>query len=746
MKQSMNQIYQFLEKRELKDALYYIKLLTNNKQEWKLTNRLNDLVTNYRYMLHYMIEGNKDPEQHRIYIQLIRDIYTLADDMIENIEQELSSDVFYAMLRKTKNTTSISMREFGDLIIEQSERLSLIDLIKGGKEKEKQIMPQLLDYENTQQVLFNTIFLSPRANNDFISDFQQFMTNEAIPVPDKSIAISALMLNLLQRFDILKIDLLIELSNHPNMELAIRAITAIIPIFQLYNQRLSLYPTTIDRLNLLSDDPIFTRRFVTAIISFIEARETEKISKILADEIFSKIDKINPLVSEKINMDEWMGESGINEKNPEWENILKESGLADKLQRFDELQVKGADVFHSTFANLKSYPFFRKISNWFLPFNTQNSAVRSLFTGLSKKSTFADNLTKMPIVCNSDKYSFCLSLLLMPTGFWNKMFSNVTTESKKLAKMDSEELKTNPFKKEQTIQKQYTQDIYRFFKASPEKNSFIDIFTLPLDFHKIPALQPIIISGNNLETIALFYFEKNNFKEALEVYTMLSEKDDSRSEVWQKIGFCRQILSDFKGALEAYLHADLIQENNTWVINRIAHCYRLLKDPVSALQYYRRLEQLHPDDSNIQLKIGHCYLEQGEYEKALNYYFKVEVVDTNNIQAWRSIAWCAFRSLKFDLAKKYYTKILARNPNEHDFLNSGHVALCQGEMKEAVTLYKRSYNKTDSFDSFRSMFTNDTHELEYAGVNPEIIPPILDIIKFDFDIQENKKTDHRIKS
>ena len=154
--------------------------------------------------------------------------------------------------------------------------------------------------------------------------------------------------------------------------------------------------------------------------------------------------------------------------------------------------------------------------------------------------------------------------------------------------------------------------------------------------HKIEAISPIVTLPENLKKIALYYFEKNHLSEALSAYEMLSKVDTANSEVWEKIGYCKQQLGNIEGALEAYLRADLIESNNTWVLRRIAQCYRLLKQPNDALQYYKKLERLHPQDLNIQLNIGHCFLELKEYDKALENYFKVEWIDDTNTRVWRS--------------------------------------------------------------------------------------------------------------
>ena len=67
------------------------------------------------------------------------------------------------------------------------------------------------------------------------------------------------------------------------------------------------------------------------------------------------------------------------EENPEWSEILEQSGIADKLQELTELQMEGADVYMSTFSMLKSFPFFNETAHWFLHFDPEFSAVQDLF-------------------------------------------------------------------------------------------------------------------------------------------------------------------------------------------------------------------------------------------------------------------------------------------------------------------------------------------------------------------------------
>ena len=734
----IKEVHGYIEDRQLKHAIDSVKELNEMQHNWSISEKVDELETNYKYMLHYLVEGKGDPEQNKIYDKLFRDIYSITDDAAENLLIRESSSIFFERERLMNVRTPISIDEYKDIIIKQADTFSFLELLEDGPEKESRKKQNAAVHENSLSDMFYAVFVSPRANSDLIKSLHSFIEDGIIPVNDKCMLISALTLNIMQRFDAAKVLFMLDICRSSEVEIATRTITGIIPIFQMYRKRWHLYPECIDRLKLLSDDAEFTRRFMTTILGFIQAHETEKITKRLTEEIIPEMMKLSPMIGKKIKLDEWMGESGLDEKNPEWQKILDESGLTDKLQEFSNLQLEGADVFHSTFSNLKNYPFFREMSNWFLPFNPQHSSLQRMFSNQQEGNQLIETMLSSSLICNSDKYSLSFSIMMMPEQYRSMMINQLGAEGDEIKNMQEEELTLKPYQKEETVIKQYIQDLYRFFKLYPRNSDFTDIFNLPLNYHEIEAFQSIVMHSRHMEKIALYYFEKNNFPEALSAYNMLAEIAPAKSEVWQKIGFCKQMMADIRGALDAYLHADLIEDNNTWLLNRIAHCYRVLKDANTALEYYRRLEQFRPDDLNIQLNIGHCYLELKQYDEALNYYFKVELIDSNNTRAWRSIAWCAFLSRKFDIAQRYYSRILDNKPNTHDFLNAGHVELCLSNNRYAVKLYEQSLKEAGSFDTFLRMLRDDVDELQEAGVDTDILPVIVDKMLYDSDESESK--------
>ena len=721
----------FIEKGEIKNAFDKLKSMADELQNWSVIDKIDGLETNYKYMIHYFVEGKKDPEQKNVYYHMIRDLYLIADNLLEQIFVRDSSHLFYERKRLANVHQAISTEEYSEMFIKIRDNLSVTELMPEGEDKHNRVRKLQSESESLSKDLFNFIFISGQAVNGQVESLEKLFNTNYVPNTTKSIMVSALTLNILQRFDKRKIELLLNLCNHDEPNIAVRAITGLIPILRQYKNRWNYYPVLSCRTELLSDDALFVRRFMKAILEFIQAHETEKITKKLTEEILPEMMKLSPMIGKKINLEEWMGETGLEDKNPEWQKILKDSGLSNKLEEFSNLQMGGADIFHSTFSNLKSYPFFSEISNWFIPFDMNHSSLQGLFSDKSEADDLLTPMLSTSMMCNSDKYSLCFSIMQMPEQYRKMMISQIGAEGEDLKKMAEEEFTVNPNQKEEGLFKQYIQDLYRFYKLYHRKGDFTDIFASSLDFHKITPVESIITNRQNLQQIALHYFDKNNLDVALEAYIMLSEIDNNNDETWQKIGYCKQMIGDINGALEAYLKAELVDENNSWLLRRIGACYRLIKQPESAIQYYRRLEQLKPDDYNVQINIGHCFLELNQYAEALNYYFKVDFLSSGNTRAWRSIAWCSFLSGKYETAQKYYAQIIDNKPNANDYLNAGHVELCQKNMLEAVEKYSQAVKLLEGFDKFLTMFNEDMSELIKAGISLEYLPLLLDKIRYD---------------
>ena len=153
-----------------------------------------------------------------------------------------------------------------------------------------------------------------------------------------------------------------------------RAIVGIVITALFHEHRIMMYPEARAKLSLLNEDADFIKNLHTIQIQLQLSRETQKIDRKMREEIIPEMMK-NP----KLNL-EGLDEDA-EDHNPEWEEWIDRSGITDKLRELGELQMSGADVYMSTFSQLKQFPFFRKISHWFYPFDPQYQDIAKLSLG-----------------------------------------------------------------------------------------------------------------------------------------------------------------------------------------------------------------------------------------------------------------------------------------------------------------------------------------------------------------------------
>lgn len=717
-----HKIVESMESKRLKQTFEILVSLLSDLPNWQLKEKLYELEDNYKMMLRYLTDGVKDPQQEKIYHDLLRSLYQIADQTILEIKTIYSWSIAYEYRKELSRFVPENAYQLIENLNDIVSKIALTELLEENEKKDENLQSIVKEREKIETNIFHTIRLNERWNADEQKLWSEALKSELNSDTLRCLIITALTLNLEELFDEKKIELLLEACENKNEEIRQRALTGVLLFIRRYDKRLYLYPKLENHLQYLVENRQFIKDIRNIILQFILSRETEKISQIMKEEIIPGMMKISPILNKKIKMEDLFGETGIDEKNPEWQNLIEKSGLSDRLQEFSELQLEGADIMHSSFIHLKNFPFFNEIHHWFIPFTTDNQEV------IKNKAfyDFAGILAESTMLCNSDKYSFFFSIGQMPDAYKKMMTSQFSAETSAIREMMKEELPTGNGKVH-PVARQYIQDLYRFYKLFPRRKNMEDIFEIKPEFYQVPGIARFISDPESLTIIGEYYFNRNYFEEAADIFQILLKDNIQNETLLQKRGYCMQMTGKLEAALDNYLNAELLNSNNSWTIKKLAYCYRALKQPQDALLYYRKAERLHPDNPSIQINIGHCYLELKQYEEALKCYFKVEYLTNSKEKTWRPIAWCSFLCGKYEQAMDYFRKIIENNPTAVDYLNAGHTRLVMGDNKEALTLYASALNLSDnSFEKFLETFTADIPDLLNAGVKETDIPILLD--------------------
>jgi tetratricopeptide (TPR) repeat protein len=741
IKESHRTICRLLSERKLKPAFDLLEKMITANGLGEFSDQLLDLEQNYRFMLKYTVEGITDPERQIIYQHILVSAFELADLCADSLKMKYSSSLEYQKKRGFIRFTIERIQDYYSQLESfhlENELRSLIDVSSFDKKYEQEA-------ENHHQKLINLFYylwFKNKLSADEILSFKSYIQNPHIPNHEKAFLVTSLILSALLFFDEQKIMLLFEGYDAPQEEVNQRALTGLLLSLYYHNRRIFLFPAITARLDLLNEKSSFKQHLEKIILQLIGSKETEKIQRKLQDEIIPEMMKLSPNLRNKLSIEAMLTDSLNEDKNPEWRDMFKDSpGLMDKMEELSEMQMKGADIFMTSFSNLKNFPFFSELTNWFIPFYPNHPQLlrSSSMEDQSANGKLFDLLLKTPVLCNSDKYSFCFSMQTIPAEYKKMMFDTLSAEFDQLIEAEGEDDLIAHNKKAEAISGQFIRDLYRFYKLHPQREGFENIFSWSFDFHNKSVFRNLLSEDYQLlRNIAEYYFAKEYYLEASEVYLMLL-KVYEEAEVIQKLAFCYQKLDHFELALSYYLKADLFDQNRSWNLKKIALCYRHLKKPDLALECYQQAIALEPDNLGLHISIGHCRMELKQYDEALKSYFKVEYLSPGNKKIWRPIGWCSLLVGKKQQSEQYFKMLVDDSPNKFDLMNMGHVQWCLGKRKIALEYYKQSINSAEmSEKEFMEAFHEDLEHLLRQGVDAEDVPIMLDQLRYSLETGEGR--------
>lgn len=705
-------IVNLLEQKRLKEAQVQLEAFLWNCNDWTLRNRLEQAKVSYQYMLQYMRQGVNDPERQKLYRQLLAETWELAEQTRISLLDEVSTRYYHSLHKNKKNIVAgYGMSSWLKVLESFPDDMAVCQLMPDNKQS---LDSALQRHEGTAQYLFLTTWGNSGWTVEEEQEARLYLESELLPVNDLCLFTGAILLSLMECFDPRKFSWLLDAATHADTQVNQRALVIIAIILHIHSNRLRLYPELMAKLSLLDEDGSFGKQLNRVYIQLLRSRETEKIDKKMREEIIPEMMK-NP----KLNL-EGLDEDA-EDHNPEWEEWIDRSGITDKLRELGELQMSGADVYMSTFSQLKQFPFFRKISHWFYPFDPQYQDIAKLSLGNDEqKISLLNILMNSDVFCNSDKYSFCFTMLQMPESQRNLMQQQLNGQHEA-----SEELKERLKEMSQSkaraefVSRQYIHDLYRFFKLWSRRHEIHDIFEDTLDLWNKEALSQALLHKEYINKLADYLFTHDDLAEAGILYDKSIELYNRKNaELWQKAGFIYQKIGSYKKAIDYYLQSDLLIPDNTWNNRHLAQCYRKEGNYPKALEYYNKVEQAQPDSLNLALQIGQCLMALERYDEALAYFFKVEYLDKKPQNARRAIGWCSFITGNHQQAKKYYDLLISEpKPIMEDWMNAGHVYYILNETEKSIEYYRKAQELCDSHDEFVRLYQIDKKDLIKQGAN-----------------------------
>lgn len=708
----------------LYEGISMLKTLSEKKMLWEMTDKINRVEESYRYMLRYAMEDVADPHRDIIYNNIKADLVVIYDRLSRMVNAQSGLSIYYSIIRSGNVCSVAEAISRYRRVLQSNNAFS----IAAGESKGSNNAS--IELEAAENSLFESAWVNFPYSADDDNALTRLFEDISIPQHVKIMIVSALMLGSLEFFDSKRAVILANIyaSADADEQLRMTALTAL--LLMLYVNRHEVLPADMKaRIEMLRDIDGWMSDIKTVFLELIRTRDTERITNKLRDEIVPQMIKIKPEIDRRIKMDFEQGfDPAEIEENPEWQDFLESSGIADKMKELSEIQEEGGDVLMGTFSQLKSYPFFYNPANWFRPFHADNSAVAQLG---NDAELFVELISQSPFMCDSDKYSFVLAFASMPEAQRNMMASQMKAQNINAAEIHSASLFLSTDSRRNVINK-YVQNLYRFFKLFRRKEDFKNPFDSEINLIEVKPLQTDFLDDSTLQLVGEFYFKHQYYHEALGAFCLREKHIFPDATLYQKMGYCQQKLDNLKQAIDYYEQSELLTGGNAWTIKRLAIAHKQLGNYKESLDYFQRLDSMQPDKFATSMNIGQCYIALEQYKDAANAFYKAQYLDEKSDKPLRPLAWALLMQNDLSGACNIYEKILdSPQVQPMDYLNRGHVALIQRDFHSAITYYNKFINNSsDGWNEFIREMADDKRSLIKLGIDEKFLPLVIDAVKY----------------
>jgi len=641
---------------EKRQFYLFLEILLDAVRKAELTEleyELSGIIATYDALLDYFNQGAEDTERDRVYRQLVGHALMIADRC--TIATHAAKEMPYytaqsrAARRESLHVYQLQLEAFGEGI--RNTR---------GAEEMKQLAAA---HDRQLNSLFTDLWTGGAWNTAMAAEVDKLLLSSTIAEGDQCTIVSAVTLSLLRMFDPLKLLFLCDAYYHSKATVSTRALVGIVITCYCWADRIGYYSEVEARLGLLTDDPVFAAQVCDVILQFTRSADTEEINRKMREEIIPELMK-NP----KLRRMPGITKEDSDDINPDWEQWMHESGLEESMREITEWQMEGADVNMSTFSQLKRYPFFYMISNWFRPFDVWQADMLGVI-GNDNSSPIAKMILQSNFMCDSDKYSFCYAIREIPQMQRDAMMAQLEEQNTAMKEnADIPDLKRMSRQTTQSLIRQYVQNLYRFFKLFPNVQEFDDPFQ-PFAYcisNDNPLCGCVTAESERLFKLIGLNIKRKDYWLAIGYFSLLEEwhPDCMEATQLQQLGLCYQKYGLHEEAIEAYVKADILHPDSYWTVLHLAQCYRAVSDNANALKYYEIAEILKPDNLSLTFHIAEILREEGEFEKALPRLHKIDYHHPESLKSVRLLAECNLFAHRYEQAAKYYERMMTEHVEE----------------------------------------------------------------------------------
>ena len=661
-------------------------------------------ASHYRLLMDYWQSGYDDPAREKLYHDLLHHFYVLTGQLMQwesNSHSSYRLSLRKQALQYRKDWSVAAIRDTLEEFVSDVAMLSLEpEHVQQVKKTEIYERHQLL-----MRHLFAYIWTSQLWNTADAEAFQAILLSPTIDSVDQQLLVSVITMSALNVFDIHKFKTLTEVYRQTaDEQLRQRALVGWVLAADANMARLYEEVGTI--VGSLCENERCREELTELQMQMAYCMDAEADTRRIQDEIMPELLSHSNFKITRHGI--------VETEDDSLEDILHPDAAEQNMEKMEEsmkkmanMQQQGADIYFGGFSQMKRFPFFEDVSNWFVPFYPEHPGISHTWNQ-SKGRKFLHLITKMGAFCDSDKYSFVLAFDKVIDRMPKSILSMIE-QGEAIPTPVGGEIASDEQNKPAFMRRVYLQNLYRFFKLfamrSEFRNPFGDKTGTGYLFFLNPLFRTTSLQSHYVQIVSFFMKRKRN-RAALQLLQCCSEASKD-FQFYMMMGTLLQREPDVRHAepVSSYFRkAANLKPDNERALSGLARALFGEQLFTEALAVYDRLLLIHPDNLSYELGSAVCLLNMNRIGEALQKLYRLSYNNADNVQVMRSLAWALTVNGKYEQAGKMYDQLLAMQPVQPaDILNYGYCLWFQRKNREAADAF-RKLTGTDSFDFEREFW------------------------------------------
>ncbi len=162
---------------------------------------------------------------------------------------------------------------------------------------------------------------------------------------------------------------------------------------------------------------------------------------------------------------------------------------------------------------------------------------------------------------------------------------------------------------------------------------------------------------------ALDTFENGKYKDAIEKFTKLKEKEPKNPVYYFYIALSYERLKNTDKAIEYYQKSLEVKPDFTFSLQKLGTLYAKKGDFSKAIEYYKKAVEKGDSDADTYYNFGVCYINLGDNKSAKKIMEKVIELDPNYSDAYYQLGIIYLGLGDMQKAKEYLTKFIEMDPD-----------------------------------------------------------------------------------